>query len=112
MTRSCLHLMQMGPDPGGLARRTAPVQASTPLRHALVDERRDRSLARAAKRSHGPSSRPRPHAAPKRDARTAGAAVGEGFSLIRDIASAGTILRTMIGEAEDILREVPAWIAA
>jgi nitronate monooxygenase len=51
-------------------------------------------------------------AAAEGDARQAGATVGEAIGLIHGIAPAGTILRTMISEAEDILRKAPAWIAA
>ena len=51
-------------------------------------------------------------AAARGDARTVGATVGEGIGLIHEIAPAATILRTMISEAEDILRKAPAWIAA
>jgi hypothetical protein len=51
-------------------------------------------------------------AAAKGDAREAGATVGEAIGLIHGIAPAGTILRTMTGEAEDVLRKAPAWIAA
>ena len=50
-------------------------------------------------------------AAAKGDARQAGATVGEAIGLIHGIAPADTILRTMIGEAEGILRKAPAWIA-
>jgi nitronate monooxygenase len=50
-------------------------------------------------------------AAAEGDARQAGATVGEAIGLIHGVAPAGTILRTMIGEAESILRRAPAWIA-
>jgi nitronate monooxygenase len=50
-------------------------------------------------------------AAAKGDARQAGATVGEAIGLIHGIAPAGTILRTMIDEAEGILKKAPAWIA-
>ena len=51
-------------------------------------------------------------AAAKGDARTVSPIVGEGIGLIHNIAPAGTILRAMIAEAEDILRrKAPAWIA-
>jgi nitronate monooxygenase len=51
-------------------------------------------------------------AAAKGDARSVSATVGEGIGLIHGIAPAATILRTMISEAEEILRGAPAWIAA
>jgi nitronate monooxygenase len=51
-------------------------------------------------------------AAAKGDAREAGATVGEAIGLIHDIAPAGTILRTMTREAEEILKRAPVWIAA
>ena len=51
-------------------------------------------------------------AAAKGDARNVSAVAGEAVGLIHGIAPAGTILRTMISEAEDILRKAPAWIAA
>ena len=49
-------------------------------------------------------------AAAEGDVRQAGATVGEAIGLIHGIAPAGRILRTMIGEAEGILRKAPAWI--
>jgi nitronate monooxygenase len=51
-------------------------------------------------------------AAARGDARKVSAIVGEAIGLIHGIAPAATILRTMISEAEDILRKAPAWIAA
>jgi nitronate monooxygenase len=51
-------------------------------------------------------------AAAKGDVSTVTPIVGEGVGLIHGIAPAGTVLRTMIAEAEDILRcKVPKWIA-
>ena len=46
------------------------------------------------------------------DARSVSGIAGEAVGLIHGIAPAGTILRTMISEAEEILRKAPAWIAA
>jgi nitronate monooxygenase len=51
-------------------------------------------------------------AAAKGDARNVSGTVGEAIGLIHDIAPAATILRSMISEAEEILRRAPAWIAA
>ena len=51
-------------------------------------------------------------AAAEGDARNVSATVGEAIGLIHGIAPADTILRTMISEAEDILRKAPAWITA
>jgi nitronate monooxygenase len=50
-------------------------------------------------------------AAAKGDTRNASATVGEGIGLIHDIGPAATIMRTLISEAESILRRAPAWIA-
>jgi nitronate monooxygenase len=46
------------------------------------------------------------------DARNVSAIAGEAVGLIHDVAPAGTILRTMISEAEEILRKAPSWITA
>jgi nitronate monooxygenase len=46
------------------------------------------------------------------DARNVSAIAGEAVGLIHEVAPAGTILRTMISEAEDILRKAPGWIMA
>ena len=51
-------------------------------------------------------------AAAKGDARFVGATVGEAIGLIHGIEPAGTILRTMVSEAEAILAKAPTWIAA
>jgi nitronate monooxygenase len=45
------------------------------------------------------------------DARNVSAIAGEAVGLIHDIAPAGTILRTMVSEAEDLLRKAQGWIA-
>jgi nitronate monooxygenase len=46
------------------------------------------------------------------DARNVSAIAGEAVGLIHEIAPAGTILRTMISEAEDILRKASGWITS
>jgi nitronate monooxygenase len=51
-------------------------------------------------------------AAARGDARNTSATVGEAIGLIHGIAPAAAILRTMINEAEDLLRNASAWIAA
>jgi nitronate monooxygenase len=51
-------------------------------------------------------------AAARGDARNVSAIAGEAVGLIHDVAPAGTILRTMISEAEEILRKAPSWITA
>ena len=51
-------------------------------------------------------------AAARGDARSVSAIAGEAVGLIHDVAPAGTILQTMISEAEDILRKAPAWITS
>ena len=51
-------------------------------------------------------------AAARGDARNVSAIAGEAVGLIHDVAPAGTILRTMISEAEEILRKAPSWIMA
>jgi nitronate monooxygenase len=51
-------------------------------------------------------------AAARADARNVSPTVGEAIGLIHGVAPAGTILRTMISEAEEILRKAPAWSSA
>jgi nitronate monooxygenase len=46
------------------------------------------------------------------DARDAGATVGEAIGLIHGIEPAGTILQTMVREAEAIARRAPSWITS
>ena len=49
-------------------------------------------------------------AASRGDARNVSPIVGEAIGLIQGVAPAGTILRTMITEAEIVLEQAPAWI--
>jgi nitronate monooxygenase len=51
-------------------------------------------------------------AAARGDARNMSPIVGEAIGLIHDVAPAGEILRTIVSEAEGILRNTPAWALA